>query len=46
MGVTTAFPNRNLEEEVYMKQPQGFEVKESEHLICKLQKSICGLKQS
>ena len=46
MDVTTAFLNGNLEEEVYMKQPEGFAIKGQEHLVCKLKRSIYGLKQS
>ena len=48
MDVTTAFLNGKLEEEVYMKQPEGFIIKGLERLICKLKRSIYmyGLKQS
>ena len=35
-----------LKEDIYMKQPQEFEVKGKEHLVCKLKRSIYGLKQS
>ena len=46
MDVTTAFLNGKLQEEVYMKQPEGFVVKSQEGLVCKLKRSIYGLKQS
>ena len=46
MDITTAFLNGNLEEEVYMKQPEGFLAEGQEHLVCRLRKSINGLKQS
>ena len=46
MDVTTAFVNGELKEEVYMKQPEGYVVKGKEDLVCKLRKSIYGLKQS
>ena len=46
MDVTTAFLNGELKEEVYMKQPEGFVIKGQEHLVCRLKRSIYGLKQS
>jgi hypothetical protein len=35
-----------MEEEVYMKQPPGFENFQNPHYICKLDKAIYGLKQA
>jgi hypothetical protein len=46
VDVTTAFLNGELEEVVYMRQPQGFIAEGQEHLVCKLKKCIYGLKQS
>ena len=44
LDVKTAFSNSNLEEEIYMMQPEGFIEKKQEHMVCKLKKSIYGLK--
>jgi len=45
MDKKTTFLNGHLKEEVYMKQLEGFSSNDSEHLVCKLNKSIYGLKQ-
>ncbi len=46
MDVKIAFLNGKLEKEIYMEQPQGFVHQGDEHLVCKLHKSLYGLKQS
>ncbi|KAL0552323.1 hypothetical protein IC582_011432 [Cucumis melo] len=46
MDVKTTFLNENLEESIYMVQPEGFIQKGQEKKVCKLQKSIYGLKQA
>lgn len=44
--VKTTFVHGDLEEEIDMQQPRGFEVKGKENLVCKLKKSLYAIKQS
>ena len=46
MDVKTAFLNGELEEEIYMKQPEGFIVSGKEKKVCRLVNSLYGLKQA
>jgi hypothetical protein len=46
MDVKTTFFNGELEEEIYMTQPDGFVVKGQEDKVCKVLKSLYDLKQS
>nr|XP_015638684.1 uncharacterized protein LOC107281003 [Oryza sativa Japonica Group] len=46
MDVKTAFLHGELEEDIYMEQPEGFVVPGKENLVCRLKKSLYGLKQS
>ena len=46
MDVKTAFLNGNVEEELYMIQPEGFVDPKDAGKVCKLQRSIYGLKQA
>jgi hypothetical protein len=44
--VKTTFLRGDLEEEIYMKQLEGSVVKGNKELVCRLKKSMYGLKQS
>nr|GEV46500.1 putative RNA-directed DNA polymerase [Tanacetum cinerariifolium] len=46
MDVKSAFLHGTLQENVYVQQPQGYVVKDSEHKVYKLQKALYGLKQA
>ena len=46
MDVNTAFLNSEIEETVYVEQPEGFEVPGKEDFVCLLRKTLYGLKQS
>lgn len=46
LDVDTAFLNGEIEEEIYMYQPESFEDKSQKHKVCLLKKAIYGLKQA
>ncbi|GJU75517.1 zinc finger, CCHC-type containing protein [Tanacetum coccineum] len=46
MDVKTAILNEDLDEEVFMKQPEGFVLPGHKNKICKLKKSLYELKQA
>ena len=46
MNLKTAFLNGEIEEEVYIKQPDGFVLHEKESHVCRLKKALYGLKQA
>nr|GEZ58772.1 hypothetical protein [Tanacetum cinerariifolium] len=46
MDVKTAFLNCDLDEEIYMKQSEGFVMPGHKSKVCKLMKSLYGLKQA
>lgn len=46
LDVKSAFLNGEIQEEVYVKQPQGYEKKGEEHKVYKLLKALYGLRQA
>ena len=46
LDVKTAFLNGEIKEDIYITQPEGFEVKGKEDHILKLKKALYGLKQA
>ena len=46
MDVKTTFLNGMIEEEVYIKQPEGFETMDHESHVCRLKRALYGLKQA
>lgn len=44
MYVKTTFLNGDLTEEIYVEQPEDFIMANQEHKVCKLIKSLYGLK--
>ena len=46
IDVNTTFLNGELEEEVNMKQPEGFVILGQERKVCKFIRSLYGLKQA
>ena len=46
MDVKTAFLDGELDEEIYMEQPEGFNVPGQTKKVCRLVRSLYGLKQA
>jgi len=46
LDVKTTLLHRVLEEEIYMKEHEGFIVHGKENLVCRLKKSLDGLRQA
>jgi hypothetical protein len=46
MDVKSTFLNGDLEEEVYMEQPEGFSLTDNSNYVCNLKKNLYGLKQA
>jgi hypothetical protein len=46
LDVKTAFLHGELEEDIYMNQSEGFVIPGKENIVCRLKKSLYGLKQS
>jgi hypothetical protein len=46
VDVKTAFLYKELDEELYMEQPEGFKIPGKEHLVLRLKCAIYGLRQA
>ena len=46
LDVNTTFLHGDLDEEIFMEQPESFKVKRQENMVYRLKKSLCGLKQA
>ena len=46
MDVKTTFLNGEVEEDIYIQQPEGFSVHGNESHVCKMKKSLYGLKKA
>lgn len=46
LDVKLAFLNGYLQEEIYVEQPQGFEIAKQENKVLRLKKALYGLKQA
>ena len=46
VDVKYEFLNGELEEEVSVEQPEGFQLSENKDFVCKLKKALDGIKQS
>ncbi|KZV42092.1 hypothetical protein F511_11688 [Dorcoceras hygrometricum] len=46
MDVKTTFINGDIDETIYMRQPEGFVSGDPDNIVCKFKKSIYGLKQA
>jgi len=46
LEVSLFFINGHLDKDIYMMQPKGFIANNQEDMMCKLQRSIYGLKQT
>jgi hypothetical protein len=46
MDVKSSFLNGELEEEVYIEQPEGFQLSKNTDYVCKLKKALYGLKHA